>query len=477
MLRHLARDTGSQFVLFSMLPTMDIASLVMTCTRWSQWINEPRVLGPRHRAVKPSRFDELMQCAWIRQPQIDLQLLPEPTPAGGHDASSLSKHAQELESALPSVGPAFFPLLENLRIHTHVSCVRERILRDCFCSLAPRLRLLECKLETAEVKPRSSSLLHSLMEHVVLLPRLRVLIVEAKISAPHLMSFDSLPSLPLLEEFSFHSADPIAAVWRATEEQVACLARCNNLTELACGAWDADPQTSFEEQEAALRRRIGVLAAAKCARAGVDAAESFSPLTNLNLQTTIISPSLWAYLACLTELTEIAPIAWTGDPSVEQWAQLASFTRLRALSVTPPSNQILLLGRQRFLPALMQCVGLQVLHMSWTDLPLAQFSSLTAALRQLWWLDFAFVRFPAECFPLLSSLPLLSYLGITSYSTPDHTFLPVRPLIPALPALTRLRIDDAFEHRLTCDDVAADNAALFLRCPLLKPTQFQQNLC
>lgn len=35
MLRHLARDTGSQFALLSLLLMTDIASLVVTCRDWS----------------------------------------------------------------------------------------------------------------------------------------------------------------------------------------------------------------------------------------------------------------------------------------------------------------------------------------------------------------------------------------------------------------------------------------------------------
>ena len=466
MLRFLSRDFGSQCAVLALLFTTEIALLIRSCRTWSRWIHEPNVLGYRCREVKPSRFPEYLACGWIRLPQRMIFLLPEIERLDNAPDASLemqtrqSTERQQMEFALAHVGPAFFPRIEELILWIRVPRISDSVLRDCFASLAPRLRTLECVLPSSEHAVKSDTTAHSLMAHVSLLPRMRSLRLFGAISDPESVSFAALPNLTELDDFIFRvcaDSDVRSVVWHPTRTQVECLTRCAQLTELECGSWADDT--------------LAMLARAK--RPSISAPHQ--TLQSLDLHETVITAPLWSHLAQLNELDNLTNAGWSDDPSAEEWVPLASFRRLTSLWLSPDVvSGLIELSSANYLPALVQCTSLERLVLGSTTLSAAQMQLVARSLHKLTLLHLVSVRLPLESLACLASLPLDT--ALFDCTPLEGAFATVRPHLPALASLTKLTLWDPEEHRLPAAAVADLNAALLARCPKLQPSEFRQNL-
>lgn len=295
----------------------------------------------------------------------------------GYRRRLLSRHALSVHSAL-----FHLPRLDRLQeLSWFAASVDSVVLGSCFVALGSTLHKLTIQLVPTRLAIQARA---SIMSHIACLRSLRVLTIIPFVSggaaaAPHVshfasadrVDFSGLPQLKLFSEFTFRAVEP--GFFFPSPEQCACLARCDALTTLDCGRWDAPEPGSLDElgqpfvidtEEAFLAQRIGVLAASKARTIFEDSvvADAIDQEVRVRVCALIrlqmvsiacITPLVWSHLSQFVELRVLNPPSWSPLLTEADWFRLGKMTRVEDLVISGPDLLV-----ARVIPSLLLCCKL-----------------------------------------------------------------------------------------------------------------------
>jgi hypothetical protein len=473
MLRNLITDSGAQFALTTWLILSELAVMHVTCQTWKLWLEAGSLLSMRRRRIRPSQIQLLLKCGWALRRIDAIELIPE------KNYTFPDLRGESLQLAF-TVLPAL-PRLQRLMVRTPVNVLLwpPSILFKCFRALM-LIKLHVTALDPAE----KGHLTDAVLQTVGVLTGLTHLQLESQ-SLPDgsQLDFSGLTHLRLLNTLIIENQDldGYTFTFPLTLEQVHCLTLCPALTHISCGSFHCTPQmrgrrSVLEVMNSLLREKP--LLEWTCTETFVAGFVGRDPpLTHLHLLSTCVTPDIWASLAQLTHLKELRPYCWSAAIPAQQWSSLASFANLQTLEINVDSvdrDGRSTMSAATFWPALLHCKYLnRLLFGSQLAISLEQMQQLVQQLPQLTDLRLTEV-FVDSMAPMegctMTKLVLISCKDALGYPAQ------MRSMLPSMPQLSALHIEDATSVRLTPADAEALNAALMMRMPKLRSEQFKQNL-
>lgn len=460
MLRILRGDSGSRQSLLSMLPIADLVSLLATSRSWRAWIEHGHSLGSQRVTVWNYTQPSFSACGWVQQSTQSLQICYQ-TPPG----------AKAVWSVVPSC-----TRLRTLHVKAYSCVVRGYRMRASFAAVSTRLQHLE--FESINVDCAFALLLA--------LGPLRVLeslVIRGSIDIPE-CDFAVVPSLPRLTRLILDEQG--GRMKQCRPAQIEALARCTSLTDLDCGEWLPESHRHPTRRPPDEVENLDGIAMFLRLRADHGAARLRRWVLGSR---PLVEPDGWRLVSQCTELEELDPcVRWSPALTADDWMQLRHFTQLRSISIfdgtragnADPASAVIDLSR--VCSALVHCRSLRRVQLvgcgrrsdKFVNEPLqpllAADVALLARLPLLEW--FHGRSLLLESLAPLSDAPALTELELFTCRGLHGELINLRAMIPAMPLLQSLTIEDADGVFSVGETAAPFDAALYQRLPKLTPEQF-----